>query len=109
MLDKPTLRTGNDGVQFYFHKHNSPLNALSNTDGNNASNSSPVADCNCRSDAKPCMDAIKIRQNSPLLIEVLYRHSFTRFSFSEIILSITFPKKVVGQPIIISDWSRQLL
>ena len=31
--------------------HNSPLNALSKTLGNNADNSSPVADCNSRSDA----------------------------------------------------------
>jgi hypothetical protein len=34
-----------------FHHHNSPLKALSKTLGNNADNSSPVADCNSRSDA----------------------------------------------------------
>ena len=37
--------------------YNSPLNALSSTDGNNADNSSPVADCNSRSDIIPLWDA----------------------------------------------------
>jgi hypothetical protein len=50
-LGKSTLRTGDDGIQLYFHNHNSPLNALSKTLGNNVRptsgrNSSPVADCN---------------------------------------------------------------
>src|SRR5258706_14527404 len=31
---------------FTLHHHNSPMKALSNTDGSSADNSSPVADCN---------------------------------------------------------------
>jgi len=46
--------------------HSSPLNALSITDGNNASNSSCVWDCNSRSDIIPVGDASRACPSSDL-------------------------------------------